>query len=208
MGKTLNKAKAKIKHGMFLYGFSNFLAKYGVSIEPYYWIQEGKLDNSFLNSFRNTYSDHACKFLNIDEIRFLSEATPHANVEGNLRNINSGQKCIGLEIKGEVVSYMFIEFNSVVFNYQTFFLKKDEAYILNLYTFEKYRGKSFASVLRMESHKLLLQQGINKLYLITNCLNKASLKVNEKLKAKNLAIYLYINLFDRFRWNFLIKSNT
>lgn len=193
----------RIRHGMFIYSLINLLTRFGLDLGPYIWVQEG-VSEIEPPVIRGSSDGFSLQYLNLDEVKEISKLSSGANVEKNVNYILNGQKCIGLKKGEEIAAYMFIEFNDFVFCGRNFPLKNNEVYLLNMYTFEAFRGKNIAPYLRNESYKLLGEQGIDTFYSITDYFNKASIKFKKKLKAKNLKLYFYIRLIKKFEWNFLL----
>ena len=123
-----------------------------------------------------------------------------------VKGFNNGQLCIGLEHEKNIAAYTFVELNDFTFNYRTFELKNNEAYLLNMWTFHGYRGRNLAPYLRYKSYQLLKEQGRDVKYSITNYFNKSSIKFKNKLNSKHLKFYLSIVLFKKYHWNFKLKE--
>ena len=89
-----------------------------------------------------------------------------------------------------------------------FKLKDNEALLVNMYTFQSFRGKNLAPYLRYHSYEFLNKQGRDTFYSISDYFNKSSIKFKEKLKAKPLKLYFHIILFKKYHWDFLLKKYT
>lgn len=202
----LRLLRDRIRHGMFLYSVRNLLTRFGLDIAPYFWVLEGKETIPAPMVRGMDQSKLKLSYLDIEDVKKISILSSGANLEENVKNFKNGQKCIGLWDEKEIAAYMFIEFNDFVYQGRTFQLKPNEAYLLNMYTFDSYRGKNIAPFLRFESYRLLKEQGVDTTYSITNYFNTASIRFKKKLKAKNIKLYMYIKLFKRFQWNILLKS--
>ncbi len=101
---------------------------------------------------------------------------------------------------------MLIELNDFNYNREKFQLKSNEAYLFHMYTIEAHRGKNLAPYLRYQSYLMLRDMGRNKIYSITQYFNKSSKRFKKKLNARNLQLFMYIILFKKYHYHFLIKT--
>lgn len=194
-----------ISNGLFLFGLRNRLAKIGIDINPYYWVQE-EVTACLEPEIKGDPSEYSVRFLNIDEFKSLTQNESSSSTKEMIEGLQNGQLCIGLEHNGAIAAYTFIELHDFVYYKKTFRLKNNEAYLLNMWTFHAYRGKNLAPYLRYQSYRLLEKQGRSVKYSITQYFNKSSIKFKKKLNAKHLKLYLSIALFKKIYWNFTLKS--
>ncbi|MFK5974144.1 MAG: hypothetical protein QM485_12805 [Flavobacteriaceae bacterium] len=194
-----------LRHGLFLHGITNRLANIGILIIPYYWVQEG-ISDSKPPEIKENPSDYTLKHLGLEEVKSVCNKLPGLNNQEIIEGFNNGQLCVGLLCKDEIAAFMFIELNDFIFMKRKFKLKDNEAYLLNMWTFDSYRGKNLAPYLRYQSYLLLNEMGRNTPYSVSAYLNKSTLKFKQKLNAKNLKLYMFIELFKKCHWNFVIKN--
>lgn len=199
----------RLRHGLILMSIRNLLSRFGIDIEPYYWVKEDS--QAFIPpTIKGNSTDYKIKKLNFDETKLA--LTSSSGMTGHLENLkvnfNNGQSCIALTYENKIAAYMFIETKDFVFRHRLFKLEDDEVYLLNMYTFESYRGQNCAPYLRYKSYRLLKEQGIRNIYSISAYFNKSSIKFKNKLNANNLKLFLSIELFNVFHKNILIKSYT
>ncbi len=197
-------ARKRLSHGLFLFSLRNFLPRFGLDIDPYYWEQEGllKISEPVIRGGNENYniaeiSPEETMILN--NIMGMDGAQIRQAVEG-------GQLCIGVRYKGEIAALMFAELNDFVYKHRKFELKEGEAYLLNMYTFEAFRGKNLAPYLRYHCYRLLEKKGYPVMYSITAYFNTSSMKFKQKLNVRHLKLFLYIGLFKRIHWNFKLKT--
>ncbi len=186
-------------------GLQNRLAAIGIDIMPYYWVQEG-FEPCEVPAIKGEISDYTLRYLNLEEIEIMVKGMPRQAEEEMIESFKKGQLCIGLEHNKEIAAFMFMELNDFEFKHRTFTLKKNEAYLLNMWTFNAYRGRNLAPYLRYESYRLLREMGKDTTYSITHYFNKSSIKFKEKLKARPLKLYLYVGLFGKIKNHYLIKN--
>ncbi len=200
----IRMVRNRIKNGLFLFTLTNFLTRFGLEIDPYYWDNEGlePAKEPIIKDISNTYEVVHVK---ADEIGIMHNIMGLDSAELK-KDIQNGQLCMGLKSNDEIVAVVFAKFNDVIYKKRTFELESNQAYILNLYTFESYRGKNLAPYLRYHCYKALKEKGIEKVFCITSYFNKSVLKSNNKLNIKHVSLNLHIGLFKRFHWNYILKK--
>ncbi|MFB9056386.1 hypothetical protein ACFFU9_06470 [Mariniflexile ostreae] len=201
----LQRYKGVIKNGLFLFGIRNRLAKAGLDIEPYYWVQEEVVPCK-LPEVKGGASGFVVKEIGLKEIEVLRSFQSDREFYELIKGIENGQLCFGLEHNGDLAAYTFVELKDFEFKGRKFKLKAHEAYLLNMWTFHAYRGRNLAPYLRCQTYKILKEQGRDVKYSITNYFNKSSAKFKNKLNSKNLSLHLSIVLFGKHTWNFKMKT--
>ncbi len=201
----LQRYKDIISNGLFLFGLRNRLAKLGFDIEPYYWVRE-EATPCEEPKIKDDKSKYSIRLLNVDEFLLLDVLQSPEESETMINGLKNGQLCVGLECDGEIAAFTFAELNSFEYKGRTFELQPNEAYLLNMWTFHKHRGKGLAPYLRWETYRLLDERGKNVKYSITNYFNKSSIKFKNKLNTENILLYLNILLFKKYNWNFTLKK--
>ena len=122
-----------------------------------------------------------------------------------LKMLANGCGCIGLRYKNEIVAYTWYDLIQCSIHYLIFKLKKDEAYLYGARTFRAYKGKALAPYLRQKAYEHLANIRRTRLYSITLFENTPSIRFKNKLNAKNLRLYLGIQIFGRYKRNFLLR---
>ena len=87
-------------------------------------------------------------------------------------------------------------------------IKENEAYLLNMFTFNSFRGKNLAPYLRYYCYRYLENRNITIKYSISNYFNKSAIKFKKKLNSKHLILYVNIELFKKLQWHFVLKRFT
>ena len=173
-----------VKHGMLLQGIRNRLALLGIDIMPYYWTLEGA-------------ETITCPDVKGDASGFKDK---------DLSNyIKEGQVCVGIKDNYAIVAFMFIKRDVYPFRGKTFYLQNNEGYLHSMYTFEAYRGRKIAPYLRYQCYEICKDLGLNKNYSISEYFNTSSKRFKQKLKAKQIKLYLSIILFKRYKKTLLIR---
>lgn len=194
-----------VRHGLFLYGVTNRLEHIGINIYPYYWVQEG-ISGYDPPEIKGNKSEYSIKYLNLEEVTQIIGSVPGFNKQEILDDFNKGQLCVGLMHLKECAAFMFIELNDFIIKKRTFKLADNEAYLLNMWTFDAYRGMNLAPYLRYQCYLLLNDIGRDTTFSNSAYFNKSSIKFKKKLDAKHLKLYMYLGLFKKYHWNFLLKE--
>jgi hypothetical protein len=196
-----------IKHGLILQGIRYAFAKIGLDIMPYYWVKEEAI-LSKKPLIRADSQDFNFISLNSEDIKLILDKSDSINEKKILQSLENGQECVGLKFGNQIAAYMFIELNDFIFKNRAFKIKKNEAYLLNMFTFESFRGKNLAPYLRYCCYRYLENRNITVKYSVSNYFNKSAIKFKKKLNSKHLKLFVNIELFKKFRWHFLLKRYT
>ena len=194
-----------IRNGLFLFGLRNRLAKIGLDIRPYYWVEE-EVEDCDEPIIKGDSFEYKVRYLDLEEIKLINKDKPKEYLANIIKGVENGQLCIGLEREKEIAAYTFVELNDFVFNKRPFKLEQHEAYFLNMWTFHSFRGKNLAPYLRYQSYQLLKEKGIDKKFSITEYFNKSSIKFKRKLNSKHLYLFLSMVLLKKYYWNFTLRK--
>jgi hypothetical protein len=194
-----------LKNGLFLFGVRNQLARFGFDFDPFLWVLEGAYDCD-PPKIKGDAREYKLVHLNLEDAQILRK-----NIVGDIQinrisDFPDQLKCIGLKYKGEIAAFMIIELKSFNYKRKKINLKENEAYLFHMYTFEEHRGKNLAPYLRYQSYLILHEMGRDKIYSITQYFNKSSKRFKKKLNSKNLKLYLYIILFNKYHFEFLLRT--
>ncbi|QLG46970.1 GNAT family N-acetyltransferase [Costertonia aggregata] len=196
-----------LRHGLFMHGLRNRLARIGIDIMPYYWVLEEatplsnppKLRGKDISGFR---------VMNFDEKDVIKIKNSIIGIEQKdlLQYIREGQICIGIKHNDEIAAYTFIKPDSFYFRDREFKFKANEVYLHSMYTFEKFRGKNMAPYLRYECYEMLKNENIDYKYSVSEYFNKSTIRFKKKLNSEHKKLYLSIILFGKITWNFTLKT--
>ena len=194
-----------IKHGLFLQGLRHGFAKIGLDIMPYYWVQE-EYKKSEAPNIRGESQDFTFIRLTDEDLQKIMTQVDILNESKIRESLALGQECVGLKQNHEIAAYMFIELNDFIIKRRRFEIKSNEAYLLNMFTFENFRGKNLAPYLRYKCYRYLEDKNIDKKYSVSNYFNKSAIRFKEKLNSKHLKLFVNIELFKTLKWHFLLKT--
>jgi hypothetical protein len=196
---------SKIKHGLILHSIRNKLAPIGIIISPYYWVQEG-INHTEIPQIYGIISDYSVEFIEAEDLIKIEDKIRSYPIKSLLDNLRAGNKCLALKYKGEITSFLYLNFNKCNYALIDISLKSDEAYLNYMYTLETFRGRNLAPYLRYKSYEILKNMGRNKIYSISESFNSSAIKYKQKLNAKNLKLVLHIEIFKRFKRSFTLKT--
>ena len=196
----------RIRYGTLFEAIQYRLESIGISLSPYYWIQEGLTGDTIPDS-KGNFEGYSFEFFGLDEIKSIVESKAWKYSEEQLVSwLKDGKKCLGAKFQGQIAAFMWIDLAESNCKWYRFPLKDNEAYLFDMYTMKSFRGKGIAPYLRYQSYKVLKDMGRSKCYSYSDFLNAPSIKFKKKLNAKFLKTGLYIQLFRRYHWNWIIKS--
>ncbi len=202
----LKKVKVKIRYGLVLNAIKYLLTRIGIEFTPYYLFQE-RANFIEMPVIKGTVEDYLVEFLGPDDMKIVGNTHPGFPEEKLLKFLNTGQKCIGMKHKDEIVAFMWINFIECSYKSTIIHLKNNEAYLWFMYTMESYRGKNLAPYLRYKSYEILKDMGRDILYSFSDYFNSPAVKFKNKLNAKKLKLMLFIKLFNKYHWDILLRSH-
>ena len=175
-------------------------------MSPYYWIQEGlNIDDMLVP--QGNFESYSFEFFGPKEIKAIVESKAWKRSEEELLSrLKGGKECFGAKYQGEIVAFMWIDFKESICKWNRFLLKDNEAYLFDMYTMKPFRGKGIAPYLRYRSYKILKDLGRDKLYSYSDLFNSPAINFKKKLNAKVLKLGLYIELYKKYHWNWIIKN--
>lgn len=197
--------KSKISNGLIIHTLLNQFSKIGISITPYYWVQEGLFVNEIPEP-EGDLEDYSLITLDSNDIKSIIHNVRGVTLEEFLKRLEEAQICFGMKYKDEISSIMWANIKNCHHRPGGSNLEKDEAYMYGMYTFDAFRGRNIAPYLRYKCYEALRGMGRDKLYSITEYFNKSAVRYKQKLNAQNLDLGLIVDLFSKFRRRFHLKS--
>ena len=202
----VKKILTKVRYGLTLQSIRNQLSRIGIEFSPYYLFQEG-MNISEVPQIKGVLSDYSCELLKAEDMKEIGAINFSGYSEAKLLPLlDNGELCIGLKKNDEIAAFMWINFKEIKFKTNIIYLNNNEAYLWFMYTLESYRGENLAPYLRYKSYEILKDRGLEKFFSISEYFNTPAIKFKMKLNAKKLKLILFIQLFNKFRWNFVLRS--
>ena len=178
-----------------------------IEIVPYYLVREYLFEESELN-LKPELDGFEVDFLKSLDMKAISESSEVNDSEDILlKRLDNGCICLGIKHKEDIAAYSWCNLRKCDYDGRLVFqLREDEAYLFDARTFQVYRGKKLAPYLRYQVYRHLAQMGRTKFFSTSSLLNTSAIKFKERLKARPIRLYLYINLLGKYHWNFLLKN--
>jgi GNAT superfamily N-acetyltransferase len=197
--------KRLIEYGLVLDAIMWRLKKLGITLIPYYIIQEGECYGQTRNWAELCEIGHS-KFLGKDEIGEVALLGSEADVKSLLHRLDLGHLCFGLFIEDKLVAYMWCDLKE--FNYPPYrhFLEKNEAYLYDARVAPSYRGKNLASFFRAQFYSALKQYSKDNFFSFSEYTNTPAIRFKKKLGARFLKLCLYINLWGKYSKNWVLRD--
>ena len=120
--------------------------------------------------------------------------------------LKKGNKCFALKRDNKIVGFTWCDFD--MFTYpptREFRLKSNESYLFDAYIFKAYRGHQLAPFMRYRCYQELQKLGRSVLYSYSDYFNTPANRFKVKLDARLLRLCLYVQLFEKFKWNLTLK---
>lgn len=202
----LKKIRDKLRYKLVLLVIRDYLKKWGIEITPFYWMKEIVPDKmpAYLEA---DLRDCAFSFFGLEEIEAIGRI-PEREYIGEERVIdiyNKGKKCYGVKYCGEIAAFTWFDLEESDSKFYPTPMKKNEAYLFDMYVLKAFRGKNLAPILRYKVCSILKEMGRDTCYSVTESFNTPSLRFKEKLNAQYVLLGLYINLFRKFRGRWVLK---
>ena len=149
--------------------------------------------NLYKESRFSVLSELQAFFLAPNQMKYI--ATKETPKDKLLHEFTTGNRCLGLVEKGEVLSYIWINTKYL----QHYGIKKplmsNECCFYNAMTKPELRGNGYAGILRAKCYEILSKQGIDTFYSFTDLNNKPAMRFKEKIAAEKIATYKYIKFW-------------
>jgi ribosomal protein S18 acetylase RimI-like enzyme len=177
----------------------------GIEITPFY-LTEVVGHNSPAPEIKEGSSLFSCGFLNEGDLVQMKNDPRGYTTEKLVHHLKMGRLCYGVKHGKNVAAFMWVDLNECNFEPCRFPLKEDEAYTFSAYTMEAFRGRNIAPYMAYHCYRELKQMGRDKVFGISEYLNRSAIKYKMKLGAKKTRLYLYFRFFRRFQRLYLIRS--
>lgn len=201
-----SKIKRRMRYGLICYSLMEIFKKIGIKISPYYLYQENISENTH-DELKKQSEEYSFKILGKNEIEPLEEKYRMKHGE-LLKLMESGEVCIGMRLGEEIVAFSWVNYNEIRHKLTYFNLKDNEAYLKTMHTLESHRGRNLAPILRLKCYEILKHNGKDVVYSISEYWNGPAVRFKEKINAKKLKLILYVEVFNKFKRNYILKSYT
>jgi hypothetical protein len=177
-----------------------------VQLIPYYIMEEFYVDQGKINLLLEK-EDSEIALLTRDDMVFLgNHEESNESTQEMIHWLDAGEICLALKYKGEIASYSWCDLGYLEYKGKRTPLRKNEAYLFNARTYQRFRGKNLAPYVRNELCRYLKTKGIDRFLSITLWRNTASMRFKQKSGAKPIELYLYVGLFRKYPMHFRLKK--
>jgi len=183
----------------------NQLRRIGIEITPFYLTQVDA-DTRKPPEIKGDSKLYSSGFLCEDDLVHMKNDPRGYPTEKLVRHLQMGRLCFGVKKGKDVAAFMWIDLRECNFEPYRFPLWEDEAYTFNAYTMESFRGLNIAPFMAYHCYRELNGMGRDKIYGISEYLNRSAIRYKMKLGARKTKLYLFLGLFKRFRRLYLIRS--
>ncbi len=195
----------KMRYGLFLEYAQSRLMKIGFEFNPFYVIQEG-INAGDLKITVQDVDRYICEFLDKEDLpdlaRMRNNEIPKTVLE---KRFDRGDKCLAIKCENEIIAFNWISFREISSGVYREPLGEREAYLFDMYTDKRFRGKNIAPYLRLKTYQILQQMGKTLFYSVSLAFNSASIRFKKKLNSKILKTGVFLHLFKKYRWSWLVK---
>jgi hypothetical protein len=194
-------------HGLITVTLFRWFSRLGITIVPYYFFKESNDFSSCANFKPILDQPFETIFLDRNNVDLIKGFDNLPQVESDFQKLwDKGCSCIGLKSEGSILAYVWFDLLRCNYEYLSFELKNNEAYVFGFHTARHMRGRNIAPFLRVVLCAHLLSLDRNRIYSITERFNTPAMKYKKKIKANPLHYYIYVCLFNRLKKNFKIKT--
>jgi hypothetical protein len=194
----------RLKQHIVLLSFFHLLERTGIKIVPYYLTLESMPEDL---KFDSKLKPIVFGIISPTEIETLFKYPEFRTFAKEAKNwSDESYQCFGMWHNGEIVAYCWFNIKYCVSDFINFNLQSDEAYLFRTRTAEKYRGINIAPLLRYSLYTHLNKIGRTKYYSITEYFNKPAINFKRKLRARQLKLFLYINIYKLIKRNIILKE--
>jgi len=201
----LKNIKKAVANGLVLDAIFWRLKRLGITFEPYYIIQEGDFFGQTLK-WGKEYEVYHSKFLGKDEIGEVAYLEGIVDVRRLSHRLDLGHLCYGLFKEDKLVAYMWCDLKEFNHSPCRHILKKNEAYLYNAQVAPNYRGNNLAPYFRAQFYSALKLYSKVTFFSYSIYANTPAIRFKKKLGARFLKLCLYINLWDKYSRNWVLRD--
>jgi hypothetical protein len=180
------------------------LARLGIKIEFYYWLQEG-LVAAMPPGLGDGLEDYTLTVFGPEEVRAIASLLPWRGETDLLQQLQRGNRCFGLKHQGQIAAFVWCDLNECSYRWHRVPLRDNEAYLYDQFTLDAFRGRNLAPYLRYRTHDALRRIGRDIFYSATQSFNSSALRLKEKLGGRLLWLAVGIDLFGKVQRHYILR---
>jgi hypothetical protein len=189
-----------IRHKLLLANMLYLLSKIGIKIKLFYWVRE-RFDENISVTLKDDLEKYSFEMLDAKDAKDILAARGSLNPEEIIqKELYSQSKCLVARCGEEIAAFAWMELSRCSSALYEMPLERNEAYLFDMHTFQKFRGKNLAPYLRAKCYKYLNDMGYDTFYSISEYFNTSSIKFKQKLGAEFLKLIISVTLFNKISW--------
>lgn len=206
MHDVIAKLKGRLRHGLATQELLDRLARRGLVVYPYLVFQEFADSRFSIPPGLRTLTTRRLNGQDAAQVSAISvRPKSPEKIDERFRNNNIG---VGAFDGDKLVAYTWCSldhFGGIGQKEPRRSLANTEAYLYDAFTLPAYRGHALVPHLRTELYKILQAEGRTHIYSVSLWFNRSARRFKAKLGASAVEARLSVNLFDRFKRDFLLK---
>jgi hypothetical protein len=199
----LDSIRTAIRYNLVIQKLLGRLQGVGISIEPFYVIQEGVGATTPLE-WGDRYRRYTTCFLGEEDMPLAAKCSG-GSIEIYLDRLARGHECFGVRDGDRIVALMWCDPKRFHLAY-SFDLKDNEVYLYAATTDRSDRGRNLAPYMREHAYRALRNRGIDVFYSASDFFNAPAVRFKQKLGAKFLKLCLLVRLGNKREWVWVLKA--
>lgn len=204
----LKRLRYRFKYGLFTKTFQDRLARVGIKVFVFYLVEE-RLDESLQHSFETGFERFEFTPLGSHDMQVIAKLPYRSSSkEDLLKKLASENICFGLKHQGQLAAFTWADLRECHDKMIRFPLRDNEAYLFDAFTFGQFRGRNIAPYIRYQCYKALNAIGRDTFYSLSELLNTPSIRFKQKLGARFIKLFLYVELFGKLCRSWKLRDYT
>jgi GNAT superfamily N-acetyltransferase len=188
-----------LKYGLVIEAIRYRLKRVGVDIEAFYLFQ-GSLNDELSKASDCRFDHCSTTILTARDMDDVAKCQDWRSADNSRSQLEDGQICLGVKVDNELAAFVWANLKEWKFKRRTYPLKKDEAYLFDMFTLPEFRGKGLAPIALDRCYRKLDAMGIKKFFSVSDFFNTPVIVLHKKIGSIFLRLVIEINLFNKLRW--------
>ena len=203
----LENIRRAIKYGLVLDAILWRLEKIGILIQPYYIVREAEMYLHDNESSEPVEGYTLCQ-LGKEAVDELAALDGYLTPKQLRRRLDRGHVCFGIRKQSRIVASMWCDLQEFDYDPCRRRLEENEAYLYAVYVDPDIRGQGLASYFRFEVYRALKRYSKDTFFSYSEYNNTSAIRFKQKLGAHFLQLCLYLNLWNKFSRNWVLRDYT
>jgi GNAT superfamily N-acetyltransferase len=205
--RFLEKARSEGVPRALLRALLHYLRRVGFEVRPFYYMREVLPDEipEHLTRLPEGFEFSVFGRDDVLAVSRLEERLWYVGERYVIDNLTYGDACLGIKYRGEIAAFTWYSLVSSRDEWYPVTMKRNEAYLYDMYVLKAYRGNNIAPILRYRNYQVLEGMGRDTFFSLTEYLNVPSFRFKRKLGAQAVFLGVYVGLFKRRRARFVLR---